>query len=318
MNVRRFAVATALTAALAGPSVAAFAQDQIAAQQQITIEVPPTAAPILPNALLAPDARIESLATFPPPTLAELKAKAANEIAKRQVTLSGLAAKLSLVKSDCGQNAAVSQNISATQSGLTTLGATIASDTDLAKAKVDYRSIFGSYRVYALVAPRTHITLNCDNHQTYANNLKASAARLAAAITVAQSKGIDTTVASADLAQATAALDPAVARDVAAVNSVVGLIPDQGDRNLLAANTVALQSAHNQEVAGDSALDGARLLLKAGWESLRGNRSAVAAANRAARDANKAARDAAKAIRDANKAARAAAKANRGVVVVGH
>ena len=291
------------------------------AQGTITIEVPPAIPPILPDATLAVTARLEGAPTLAPPTLADIKTRAVNEIAKRQATLLDLTAKLAAAKSDCGQNGAVSANVSATQAGLTTLGATIAADTDLAKAKIDFRAIFGSYRVYLLVTPRAHIALNCDNHMFYGVNLKASAARLAAAIVVAQAKGIDTTLASANLAQAQAAIDPAVARDVAALNSVMGLVPDLGNAAVLAANTAVLRAARNEEQAADSALDGARALLKSGWESLRGANAAAKvvrkAEHEAAKNAREAQRNALKAARDAAKSARQAAK-HGGAVVVSH
>ena len=327
MTTHRIALALLTSASLLAPATLALSSAH--AQDVITIEVPPTAPPILSDATLTVQAKVESAPVFPPVTLAEIKTRAVDALNKRQASLAAITAQLRAARADCGQNQAVLANIAATQTGLLALGAAIAADIDLTKAKNDYRMIFGSFRVYALVVPRTHIALNCDNHLFYGNNLKANGARLAAAIAVAQSRGVDTSVASANLAQALAAIDPAVARDQAAVASVMGLLPDQGNRAQLASNTAALQAARTQEVGADASLDGARSLLKAGWESLRNVRNATHAARVVVRDAEhaakeadrsaaKALRDAAKAQREAEKDARKAAKHGGGVVVISH
>ena len=281
-QLRRHLAATTLTVLTAGFcfSGVARADDRNGTADEVSLAT--IVKPELVNPANAPEAQAEKVnAENVPARLDLVKVKAAAEIAKRQVTLTKLAATLASRTNDCGSNGVMAGQISSTQTGLATLGSTIAADTDLTKARADYRLIFTDYRVYLLVAPKSSIVTNCDNHMGYANKLKESATKLAAAIANAKTKGKDTTVAEAQLASATAAIDPAVAQDQSAVNSVINLTPDKGDKTVQASNTAALDAAHASEKNADTQLDGARASLRAGFGSLRSQ--AVVKAPRVAR-----------------------------------
>lgn len=92
-------------------------------------------------------------------TLDGIKARSAQEIARRQASLS---ARLTLVTSGSpsltsADRTALTTMIKNDQAGLSALAAKIAADTDLATAKADHQQIFTGYRVYALLMPQVRL-----------------------------------------------------------------------------------------------------------------------------------------------------------------
>ena len=186
------------------------------------------------------NAKQESQTLKLPDRLGDLKAKAAAAVSARLTLLGSFGPRLAAAKGDCGTNATVSGLISQTTSGETTLSATISAETDLVKARAEYKQIFESYRVYALVGPKTGLTLNCDNFSAYAAKLTTEATRLQGRIDSAKATGTD--VSAAQTAHDTAVTETATITSAAttALNSVIGLNPDKGDKTLIASNRASV------------------------------------------------------------------------------
>ena len=158
--------------------------------------------------------------------------------------------------------------ITSTVAAETALQATIAADTDLTKARADYKQIFENYRVYALVAPKTSLTLSCDNLNAYATKLGAEAARLQSAIDAAKAKGGDVSVAQNAHDAALTQSSAFVAAAKTAVGSVMALTPDKGDKSLIASNKAAVNAAHAAMKAQHDAGRTAHETLKSGYAAL--------------------------------------------------
>jgi hypothetical protein len=177
-------------------------------------------------------------------TLPSIQANGAAAIAKRQVTLSGLATKLSAQTKDCGTTAAMQAEIARTSTGLSTLGVALASTTDITAARTLYRQIFFEYRVYALVEPKAGIVQRCATQLSRNDALSAEAIRLQGLIDRAAASGLNTVVAQTAKNSAVATL--AGINPIPSQSGATYLVPDRGDKALLAANTAALKSANGQ------------------------------------------------------------------------
>jgi hypothetical protein len=228
-------------------------------------------------------------------------------IAKRQITLSGLTTKLSTQTKDCGTNAAMQAEIARTGTSLTTLGAALASTTDAAAAKNFYRQIFTEHRVYALVAPKANKVERCDTQLVRNEALAAEALRLQGLIDKAKAEGINVTVAQ--LAKDSAVATLAGVNPTPSQATIISLVPDRGNKTLLAANTAALRASDAQLDATllqqrtvNTQLDAVRAALR---QDLKVDRAQDKINAKLAADAR---RSAALAERAAKKAAAAAAR----------
>ena len=279
---RRIATATlafaTLTATL-GLSPRAFADDA---------QPLPVAEPVVLTQT-SPEAKAEALvvktSVDPATRLADVKAKGAAAIAKRQATLAELSGKIAGQAKDCGSNAAMTTEITNTSTGLTTVGASLAAATDLKVAKDLYRSIFIDYRVYMVVAPKAGKVIRCDAQLLRSDALNAEGAKLQVSIDEAKAKGVDTTAAQAakDAAMAQlAGINPA-----AALPPIMGLVPDKGDKAVAASNTAALRGA-------DAVLDGTYAAQKSVNAQFATARKSLNSSSAATRAANKTARSSAR------------------------
>lgn len=212
--------------------------------QTVTVTPLPVAEPIVVTPT-SPEAIAETVTISK--TLQSLgwyQTNGAAAIAKRQVTLTALTAKISANTKDCGANATMLAEISRTSTSLNTLGLALAATTDVQTARTLYRNIFGEHRVYALVAPKTGIVERCDTQLLRSDTLAAEAARLQTMIEKAKADGVDTTVAQ--LAKDSALATLAGVNPIPSQATVLGLVPDRGDKALLAANNAALKAANQQ------------------------------------------------------------------------
>jgi hypothetical protein len=255
----------------------------------------------------APEAIAEKTITNNDIKITVVRSKGAAEIAKRQVSLSSNQAKLATMTTDCGFNAARASEMTATSTGLATLGGQLAATTDLATAKSLYGKIFTEYRVYLVVLPKAGKAMRCDHYLTRIADFNADAAKLQTTIDAAKAGGADTTASQAlkDAAVASvAALNPS-----AAITPCMGLVPDKGDKTVQAANAAALTSCDGALDAVGASLKAARAQLEQSRAALRTARATDKAADKATREAAREAQKAAdKAARDAQKAADKAAK----------
>lgn len=167
-----------------------------------------------------------------PDRLPKLKNEAAQAIALRQGRLAALAKSLSNVnakKVDCAQ-AVVIPLLMAESKSLSELGQRLAAETDMKKARESYRRIFTDSRVFLLHNSRAYLVDVCIALELRALKLTS---RLAEATTLDPTE-------SARLATVVAQ----VANDSrVAITPLLTLVPDRGDKAVLAVNVTALNSA---------------------------------------------------------------------------
>ncbi len=154
----------------------------------------------------------QATAAFKTPTVDTLRAFGDCEIGRRMTTLTNLTSRISSSKVLTSSDAsALSAEISSTSAGLTSLKATIDSETDLAALKADVTRIATEFRVYLLVVPQVNLVSAADGvfaaqarFATINTNLSARIARVKAA-------GKDTSAAQAALDAMNAQVANAVA-----------------------------------------------------------------------------------------------------------
>ena len=247
--------------------------------------------PAVPSQTSA-DAIAEAGAPAAPAKLADIAAKGAAAIAKRQPSLGETSAKFGQQAQDCGFNGARVAEIGATSVSLAALGQQLAVATDVAAARTLYGQIFTYNRVYLVVLPKAGKALRCDAYLGRIAEFNADAAKLQVDITTAAGKGVDTTAAQAqkDAAVATVlGVNPQ-----AAVTPCMALVPDRGDPAVAAANATALTGCDTQLDAAGTTLRAGRTMLTAARAALGSAHKAGVAAARTARSADVSARKAAK------------------------
>jgi len=163
-----------------------------------------------------------------PVTVEALRAFGDCEIQRRFTTLDALSAKVSgskvLTSSDA---AALSGEIGATRTGLTTLKATIDAETSIPALKSDVAMIATSFRVYLLVAPQVHLVSGADGVVASQTSFAKVNTNLAARIAAAKAAGKDTTAAQADLDAMNAAVTKAVGLATPLPATLLPLTPAQ-------------------------------------------------------------------------------------------
>ena len=324
-NARRFPALMFVPAVI----VSFVAPTAAQADTQIPVEI---ATPKVDSVLNSAGAVLEKAQATAPVTASvqSIKAKAAEQIAKRQKALIDWTADIAKAKGDCGQNAGSSARVVQTQTGLTTLGSQIQAAPDAATAKALYEQIFTTYRVYLVVGPSVHISLACGVQSARSARLLTDVANVQTLITTAAAGGANTAPATALLIQVQPLVDQAKTGSAVASNSVASIVPDLGNEATKAANTATIAAARDQIKAADTKLDTAARALRDARASLSGakkserekdraEKKAEHAAKKAAHEAEKAAKKveretkkaSRKAERDSAKGAREAARSDR-------
>jgi hypothetical protein len=133
-------------------------------------------------------------------TLAGLKAFGDCEVNRRLTTLTDLSGKITASKvMTSSDKSALQAVINATNSGLTSLKATIDADTDLTALKADIAKIATDYRVYLVVVPQVNLINGADAVLAAQTKFADINTKLTAAIAAAKTAGKDTTAAQAAL-----------------------------------------------------------------------------------------------------------------------
>ena len=133
------------------------------------------------------------------------------EINRRFTTLDALSAKISASKVLTTSDAAALQSeIASTKSGLTSLKATIDSETSLPALRADIAKIAADYRVYLLVAPQVNLVSAADGVVAAQTRFADVNTRLAARIAAAKAAGKNTAAAQTALDAMNAAVAKAV------------------------------------------------------------------------------------------------------------
>ena len=122
--------------------------------------------------------------------LANVIAKGDGYITQRLTTLNGNLTQINDAKRlSADAKTAFTTNVNTDISGLTTLKAKIDADTDLPTAREDVKSIFTTYRVYALFDPQTHLLVAADTMTTTSDMLNDFADKLESRINQASASG---------------------------------------------------------------------------------------------------------------------------------
>ncbi len=264
------------------------------------------ATPALESILNSSDAQQEKKTQIAPDTLAAIKARAAEAIAKRQRDLASWTAKVTSQTTDCGQNAASLTRIGAAQAGLVTLGTSLAAATTPEAAKPLYQQIFTHQRVYLVVSPAVNVAIACDKQWARGAKQTTTIAELNTKITAAKAKGINTATAEALLAQVAPVIATGKTTSAAAAASLTGLAADQGVEATKAANAAAVDAAKAQIKLADASFDKAADLLKQTAKALgtdsKDHHESEKAKREAERAKEKAERESEKAKREAERA----------------
>jgi hypothetical protein len=178
--------------------------------------------------------------------------KGDQEITRRLTTLGTLSSKISAAtKLTASDKTSLTNEVSATISGLTTLKAQLDSETTVAAAKTDVANIYSEYRVYALVAPKVGLIKVADDQQVVEAKLTALSTKLQARITADQTAGKNVTTLQADLTDLNTKVSASQAISANMETSVIGLEPSDynSDHALLTGDSTQLKTAHADNVA---------------------------------------------------------------------
>jgi hypothetical protein len=203
------------------------------------------------NAQVGVRAKVMASSTAETTRAARAKEKAAQEIDRRIASLNTLVARITAMSKVADTlKTNIKTNVQAQIDGLTALKTKIEADTDLATLKTDVKSVTDSYRIYMLVMPQTRITAAADRMATVINMMFGVGTKLQARINSAKASGADTAALEATLVDLGAKLSSAQTHATAAVNLIVALTPDNGDKTVMASNEAAIKNAQKEIKAG--------------------------------------------------------------------
>lgn len=240
----------------------------------------------LPAAALSLGASASASASSSATVAARLQSiitKADSDIAARITALNDLNTRVEGLKNvSATEKASVSSDVQTNITGLTALQAKIDADTDVTTAKTDAATIFGTFRIYALVIPQGWILASSDRVDTITGLMTTMGANIQTRITADQSAGKDVSALTAALADMTAKTTDANTQSASAQAGVSALVPDQGNKTVAASNHTALLAARADIKIATSDLQAARkdiTTLLAGLKSLNVGASASASAS---------------------------------------
>ncbi|MDE2030936.1 MAG: hypothetical protein KGI58_01605 [Patescibacteria group bacterium] len=187
------------------------------------------------------------------PTKAEVNAatRLTNIIAKSDEAINARIASLNKIDEKVQQMAHVSSaeklnisnEIQTNITGLSELKSKIDSDTDAKTAHTDSSSIYGKFRIYALIIPQGYIEASADRIDTIVGMLTTISTKLQSRINSDQSEGKNVTALQNSLNDINTKIADAKTQSAAALNRVANLSPDGGDKTLLASNTASLKAS---------------------------------------------------------------------------
>lgn len=190
--------------------------------------------------------------------VANLKARADQEINRRLTSLNNLISRIASVKRlTADQKEALTGQVQTEITNLTQLKTKIDSDTDSATLKTDVALIVKSYRIYALFVPKIHILIASDFILDTTDKISSETGKLQTKITEQQSKGNDVASLFTALADAQAKTADAKTQAQNAQNAVLPLTPDG-----FPDNKTTLQSARSMLQTGHQDLKTARQDIK--------------------------------------------------------
>lgn len=186
------------------------------------------------------------------------KERAGREIDRRVKALSALSERVVEMKrvgDDFKQ--ALQGNVQNQVGLLTALKTKIETATSTTIFREDIQSITSSYRIYALVAQQGRISAMADKEAHIIIMMQALGAKLQARLQ-AVAAGVDAEAATAAFTDFGANLTEAQTRAQAAVNAILPLQPDNGDKTIADTNAAALKQARSDLKAARTAIEAAR------------------------------------------------------------
>ena len=203
--------------------------------------------------------------------LAKIISRSDTNISTRIDSLNKLNARIQALKNvSATEKSAISAAVTTNTTGLTSLKAKIDADTDTTTAQTDEKTIFGSFRIYALVIPQGYIEASADRVNTIVDIMTGISAKLETRITAAQTGGKNVTALQASLSDMNAKIADAKVQATTGLNLVASLTPDQGNKTQLDANATALKSARSNLKTATTDLQAARQDAKTIMQGLKG------------------------------------------------
>ena len=187
-----------------------------------------------------------------------LQNKGDKEIDSRVASLNALITRIQGLKNvNDAQKAAIVAKLQSLVTDLTTLKAKIGSDTSTTTAKADTDAVTQDYRIYALAIPQLNILAASDRSMTIVAMMATIEGKLQARLS--QASGIaNLSTLQANIADMNAKLTDASTQAQNAVTEVSPLVPDQGDKTVMASNTATLKDARSKIQAATKDLTAAR------------------------------------------------------------
>ena len=198
-------------------------------------------------------------------TLVSVQAAAKTASDKRETALSAAIAKLDAVKGiSASDKATLLGRLNTDLAGMKTVEATVAADTTLAAASADFKTIFTTYRVFAVAIPQARLVAGIDRATSMEiPKLTASQAKLAAML-AGKDASKSTAALQSDLADMTTQIAKANAALSGASEKVLAITP--ADFN---SNKTVVTSARALVKTAENALKQARADRKAIITALR-------------------------------------------------
>jgi hypothetical protein len=176
--------------------------------------------------------------------LTKIMARSNTAIDARILSLNNLSTRIGEMKNvSASEKTNISNEVATNITGLTSLKTKIDADTQASVGLTDEKSIYGSFRIYALVIPQGYIEASADRVNTIVGMFGATSTKLQARITALQTAGKNVTTLQAALADLNAKTADATIQSATAQSTVATLTPDQGNQTQLQSNTNALKAA---------------------------------------------------------------------------
>jgi hypothetical protein len=191
--------------------------------------------------------------------MTEAKARAAQEIDRRIVSLQALIERIGAMKrlSDADKKTLINV-IQAQITALTSLKGTVEGATDIATLRTEMETVNTSYRIYALVMPQVRIIAAADRLLTVTGQLELVSAKLAGRVAEMSAAQGNVTTLQTSLDDMKTKIANATKMAQEAVNAVVGLLPDNGDQAKQKSNLATLKDSQAKIRAGQQDVVAAR------------------------------------------------------------
>jgi hypothetical protein len=184
--------------------------------------------------------------------LQEIISKGNQEIERRLTTLSTLTSKINAAtKLTPSNKTTLSNEVSSTTTGLTSLKTQLDADTTVSSAYANAVSIYTEYRVYAIVAPKVGLIKVADDQQVVQSKLSTLAQKLQTRITTEQKAGKDVSSLQTELNDMTTKTSAAQAISSNVESTVINLQPSDYNSNhaVLSGDNTQLKTAHSDDQA---------------------------------------------------------------------